>query len=172
MIIEKNLPQFNQEKAILIVAGDQTAKIFFAYKSELKELEQIVIPTQSYSDREGSFGRKIKGDAIGPGAVYEKSKNEVQNKFTKQLAGLIDELYKKIKFDSVYLFSPDYMNKEIYSVFSKKISSLVKIKLKGNFVDRHPFILLRMLKKEIDKVYSSSLLAEDEAKKLLDKNIE
>lgn len=162
MIIEKNLPQFDRDKVLLLITGEQDGKIFLAHQGRIAEVAQLTVQDPVYSDREGMFRR---------GAVYESKKEHVQEKFVGRLAALAEEIYEKNKFDQIFLFSPAYMSKGIMSALPKKFSSMVAINLKGNFIGQHPFLILKKIKKEIEKTYDSSLLAQDEPKKLLDKNI-
>jgi len=151
MQIEKNLPQFNDEKALLVVTGEQSARLYSVNQGTIKELELFHIDNPVYSDREGSFGKTMGKTRIVSGAAYEMKQNlklDLHVKFFHKLRDDIGAAHKKNKFNVIFLFSPEFILKEIYQSLPKEISSLIQLKVNGNFVDEHPFKLLQKIKKE------------------------
>ncbi|KKR21325.1 MAG: hypothetical protein UT48_C0010G0073 [Parcubacteria group bacterium GW2011_GWE2_39_37] len=170
MQIEKNLPQFNEEKALLIVTGERSAKLYSANQGFIEELALFHIVNPVYSDREGSFGKSMGQTRIVSGAAYEMKQNlklDLHTKFLHKLKQDIDDVQKKNKFNVIFLFSPDFIAKDIYKNMTREVSDLIRLKVKGNFVEEHPFKLLQRIKKEYESLLGSKTPINEEAVKLL-----
>ncbi|MFW5888132.1 MAG: hypothetical protein ACOCVY_00245 [Patescibacteria group bacterium] len=153
MRIEQKLPQFSDQKTLIIVTGRQEAVAYIALNGEIKEKERLEVEDPGYSDREGFF--MSSGGTAGTykaGSVYKE--NITQNltkQFLNQLQEKVKNLVKKEKAETIYLFCPDYMKKEIMSKFPKALKKDIQTIRSGNYIGSHPFVLLEYIKKEGEK---------------------
>lgn len=168
MLIEKHLPQFDKEKALLVVAGKKEAKLFVAKKGVLEELDLFILPKPKYTDREGFYKSDAEKGMSGSGSVYEPKKNYEIKVFLHRLRDEMKFARNEWKFTSIYLFSPGYLAKEIFAVLPSEFCDMVKFKLTGNFVKSHPFELLQKIKKEYEKILGAPVI-KSEARKLMKK---
>lgn len=168
MKIRKELPQFRNERALLAATGQQEVKFYLAHGGIVEELELYLIPNPRYTDREGFFAER-RTTELGSGSVYEPKKLYIENRFLHWLKNEIKEVCERQEIDSVYLFAPDYISKRIFAAIPEDIHSKIKFKLSGNFTKSHPFELLSMLKKEIEKIIGQKVPRKEEARKLLKK---
>jgi hypothetical protein len=150
MKISKDLPQFESERALLVVAGKQEAVFYLVSDGEMEKIREIETHKSHYSDKEGFFAATMNSGDMRSGAVLEPEKwktiNEFNQKLLKELKNLTAE---RIKFDSLYMFCPAYMHK----IIEKEIPADIKKKLKkviiGDFCHGNPFDLLSRIKKGI-----------------------
>lgn len=168
MKIRKELPQFTGENALLLVTGEQSAKLYAAKNGIIEEIEPHTIFDPRYTDREGFFAEKRDAE-FASGSVYEPKKLYIRTKFLHWLRDEVNYLDHKSGFTSIYLFSPDFMAREIYAILSDKICDRVRFSIRGNLVEERPFILLRRIKDEIEKIIGRKVPRKEDARKLLDK---
>ncbi len=164
MKIEKKLPQFENEIALIVATGEQTAKFYLAGRGAINELEVFFEPNPEYTDREGFFEKRMRKD-YGSGSVYEPKKEYVQNKFLRGLLTELKNAREKWKFEAIYFFFPDFVSKEILSALPDEFLKMVRLKITGNFFREHPFKLLRMIQREM-KIGENEALKK-EARRLL-----
>lgn len=162
--IEENLYQFDQEKSLLVLTGEQSAKFYLAHQGTIEELSLMNILNPVYSDREGFFGRMVGRTLISSGATYEQPKRYVHNKFTSKLKSTIKVIDEQQRIDTIYLFSPKFMLNEILHNLTNDMRNKIKWTISGNLLDKHPFELIKRIEGEADwrKVDASK----DEARKL------
>jgi hypothetical protein len=145
MIIQKQLPQFQNQTALLIVTGGHKAVFHIASTGVIEEVGAIDEPVEKYSDREGLFGSG--GGNYSSGAVYEENKQENIKKIAKRISGQADSIAREKGIDTVYLFTPDYMIHELNLELTGHVKERLQETFKGNFVEEHPFKLLEKIKK-------------------------
>lgn len=140
--ISEKLPQFTNTGALLIVCGTQDAIIYFAKDGQVEQLEFIEIEKTKYSDNEGffsSFGRNMVS-----GASREIDKNDTNKKLVKELESELKNIFQSRKIDEVYIFAPSHI--DIVPSLALANTKLIKKQLKGNYVKKHPFDLLKKIK--------------------------
>jgi hypothetical protein len=150
MKISKDLPQFKEEKALLIVSGEKEGKLFIVNNGEIKEVDSIKMVPQ-YSEREGYFERKGKGKFFGSGSVYEEKKKETRRVFIKKIGKSLEKAFQKEKPNEAYLFSSKHMMKNVKGSLPASVSKVLKETFKGNYNDQHPFKLLEKIKDKKEK---------------------
>lgn len=168
MKIRKELPQFMKENALLLAVGRQSAKLYAAKDGNIEEIEPHIIFNPRYTDREGFFADKSNAEFMS-GSVYEPKKLYVRNKFLHWLCDEINYFDRKSKFTSIYLFSPDFMVKDVYAVLPDDICDRIRLNVQGNLVKERPFILLQKIKKEIDKIVGQKVPRKTDARKLMER---
>jgi hypothetical protein len=147
MIIQKQLPQFNNQTALLIVTGSQKGVFYLAAAGVIEEISAVDEPVEKYSDREEFFVRKGGEGDYTSGAVYEADKQEHIKNFAKKISSEGDLIVREKGVDAVYLFVPDYVIHELNRALTTRMKGMVQEKFKGNFVEEHPFKLLEKIKK-------------------------
>jgi hypothetical protein len=148
MKIELHLPQFTHEAALLVAAGEKSAKLYRASKGEIEELEEFALPREKFADRERIFSKGTKGKSYSLGAVYETPKKHLQHQFTQGLKQVIHRLNEESYFNSLYLFAPDYMAKTLKEAIGKEFENRIRAVIHGNFAKAHIFRLLELIKEE------------------------
>jgi hypothetical protein len=147
MKIPQEFFQFSGEKALVIVSGTKEAKFYTASDGNFEELVSVKSPEIRYSDKEGFFAVKAKGENIRSGAV----RNNVGMKEKKEFLAILKSECEKVKkesFDYTALMAPEHAVSEITNslCFSK---DKIKIVGKGNYLDRTPVELLKILTKSL-----------------------
>jgi hypothetical protein len=133
MKIPSQLPQFEDERALLVVATRQTAAIHAAHDGQLQTLARIDVPTPVYSDNEGFFTRSGNGMRMGSGSVRELKKEHIQQEFLKLFKPAITEAVTKTKADAIYLFVPAHRVNETIEAFPYRTKRLLARTVRGNF---------------------------------------
>jgi hypothetical protein len=164
MKIQSRLFQFNEDKALLVVASRHLVEFYVAKNGEIEKVDEFQNPKPTYSDREGFFET-----STGGGFVYENLKNYSENKMVKGLERKILDFLKE-GIDEIFLFSPKNMSAMIEEYLPSQASQITQMHIYGNFVGVHPFELLR----KIEDVYSDSVVekvpSKLEALKILQKS--
>lgn len=167
MLIEEKLPQFVEDTSLLIVAGESSAKFYLAGNGTIDELAPFHLPKTHYSDREGFFARRGK-QSMSSGSVYETPKEYLHEQFLRGMTEEVRHAHERQGFRSIYLFSPDYMLKEIRRWLPKEFREMVRLEFVGNLAAKHPFELLRLIKTEREHSAQRQKIVRPEARKLLD----
>ena len=170
MQIEKNLPQFNNSKSLIVAAGDHDAKIYSVFNGIIKKLELFCIPNPCFTDREGFVMQKIKGKYLTSGAVYTPKKEYLRVKFLTGLRKDIKNILRReSEIKNIYLFAPEYIADPIIKSMPVQIQEKIKIMHSGNYELQHPFKLLNMIKEKEFDIIGESVPLKEEARKLLSK---
>ncbi len=183
MQIPKQLPQFEQEKALLIVSGRLGMNFYLASKGKIKKLKSFRFPKPSkvYTDTEGFFvtrsgGGRRPGERI-TGAVLEPKKQRLRQELYRKFKKHLNELIKKEKINQLYLFVPDYLHTEMEGLLkdnlSNKMKKQIKLTILGNYLKSQPLTLLRKIKakRQVKKKKKIAEPIEKEARKLYKKAI-
>lgn len=144
MKISRELPQFEGEKAMVLVTGLQDAKIYVAADGEIEEVESFKTEKIRYSDREGHFETRKGGKVLGSGSVYENKDEENVRNFTKELEAKLVR-FRNESITKVFLFSPGYVISAIRRALPLSLIAKTEGVVKGNHLDAHPFDILRMI---------------------------
>ncbi len=150
-----------------MAAGSRSAEIYSAHEGEIEKIDSIKMEVPTYSDKEGFFTRSGKGMTFGSGSVLEENKQELILKFVKELGEKVERSFQENSAENVYLFTPDHIKETILDNLSSEIRKEVVLTIEGNFVEEHPFDLLKMILKEIED--KKPVIATEEARKLLKK---
>ncbi|MEK7561087.1 MAG: hypothetical protein AAB539_03990 [Patescibacteria group bacterium] len=146
MQIQKELPQFNEAAALLLVTGTQEGVIYRASQGTIEEVARVKEETPHYSDREGFFASRGHGQTFATGAVRELDKGVVRKKFARAFVGKIRETAAGMPVAEVYIFSPRYTLPAIKSELPAEFQKILQGAFAGHYIDKHPFDLLRMIK--------------------------
>jgi len=172
MHIQKQLPQFEKERALLVVCGRQVAEMYFAHKGELERVGNVKYETPKYSDNEGISMRVRGGQVQRGGWVHEQNKHDIVVHFIKKLQESLSKAIKENKVNSIYFFAPQHYQTEIINKLSKSTRDKIKETYPGNYVDKHPFFLLekKMAEDNKNRKATKVVIVKEEARKILRKS--
>lgn len=142
MKISKNLPQFKQEKSLIVVSAGQSAVVYKAHKGFMDELFKTQFFTKPYSDKDGFFFRSGRGKRISSGSVYEPKQDVIHREFFKKLSSSLKDIIKKGYYGRVYLFIPHYLTSMMSKYIPYNLKNIPFDVIRGNFVNENPFKLL------------------------------
>lgn len=147
MKISKKLPQFNNKKVLLIISGQLISDFYMVHNGIIKKIKKVQRKQPRYSDREGHFLVRGRGRLYGSGSVYEAKKNVTREKFKKDLARATINTVNKEKIDEIYFFAPKHLLPYFQEELPLRIKKLIKFDFRGNYTNKHPFKLLKKIKK-------------------------
>lgn len=145
MRITKELPQFDDEQALLIVSGKEEAIVYTAHAGTITRVEHVRYRPHRYSDREGFFAIRSGGKTVRSGSAKEIPKQHSLVEFLTALQTALRPYVAKPKSMTVYLFAPKYLLPSIREHLSSDIRQQIRKSVPGNFVNDHPFEILEYL---------------------------
>jgi hypothetical protein len=145
MLVPDGLPEFFDERALLIATGKQDAKFYLVHDGILKSVDSFIVKTPKYSDREGHFKTRMRDKVIRSGAVYENRKGKVITDFTKDLTRRFAKIVKKHHPEKLYIYSPLQMHLYIREALPKAWREKITMEIAGNHYKTHPLILLKKI---------------------------
>lgn len=182
MQIPKNLPQFTNKQALLIVSGRLGVIFYLAENSKIKKIKSFKFskPSTQYTDSEGYFEQRSAAPGKGlfvSGAVREPKKQRLRQELYRKLENHLADITEKRNIDLIYLFAPDYLHKEISDIIKDLLPNKLKKKLKfpakGNYLKSSQLTLLRKIKtkKQVKKKKKVVKPIKKEAQKLYKKAV-
>lgn len=145
MKISQKLPQFEKEKALIIVASQMEADFYVAFGGEIAKTTSFKITKPRYSDREGFVARASGGKAVSGGPSYSIDKEKIRIDFLKAFREKIKPFSQDKKIGRVYLFAESYVVNEIQKFLPAGLKSKIKTVIRGNYSKNHPFDLLEVI---------------------------
>jgi len=170
MKIPQELPQFDDQHMLLVVATRQTATLYAAHRGTLKQVAHVDVPNPTYSDNEGFFTQGGRGKGLGSGSVRETKKVHIQNEFLKQFKPAIETAVND-GAETICLFVPAHRRDETIAAFPYRTRRLIDRIIAGNFSNYEPTELLEKIAKRrvARKKAVSRAGAPKEARKILKK---
>lgn len=146
MKINRWLPHFNNEKALIISTWEYTAFLYLAHEGKIILADSFIIERPDFTDKEERFWN-IWTWSFSVWSAYEFQKQYIHTKFLATLKERIKLLEEKEIIDSIYLFSPNYTIKWIEDTLNKSHKYAWKLKIVDfwNFIHHHPFELLEKI---------------------------
>lgn len=143
MKIPAQLPQFVDENTLFVVSGIQAADFYLAFKGELESVGNIALEKVHYSDRE-NFGRR--GSLVfGSGDRVGQLKKDKRKDFLNLIEDFTKKLAVEHKIDSIYLFAPAGIIKDIQKSLPAGWVKKIKEIFEGNFHKEKPLVILKKL---------------------------
>lgn len=165
MKIRNNLPQFENERALIAVVGKQEAIFYFANKGVVEELRSFRFEKPKHSDREGFFMSRGASGVYRSGAVYESKKEKIIAELIFHLKNNLGDILNKNRADVIYLSSPDYLKNDVLKSFPSSYKKKIKLFLKGDYCHFHPFEVLE----KIGGPEKETVVLKEDAAKILNK---
>jgi len=152
MKISKNLPQFNNAVALLVIVSKRKAQCYVVTDGYVTSVRTISVRPPQYTDREGFFETRGKGEVFSSGAVYEKKKQKMEHEMLPELTKTIESVFNEYRVTDMYLFAPAYLIRDIRNALPGTLSRTLRLEIEGNYYSHHPFQLLRKIKEETEKM--------------------
>lgn len=166
MKISRELPQFNGETALILVAARQDATIYLATDGRIEVGGTVHVEKPVYSDREGYFETRGNGRFYGSGSVYEPKEDATMRKFLHELILRLARILRENKASRVFFFVPSYIQSTLAKGMPKDFQKKIRLVIRGNFSHSHPFDLLDKIQHRFED-RKVSPVPEAEARKIL-----
>ena len=146
MEIKNELPQFEDEKSLIIVAWWHKGKFYIANNKNIDLCDMYEMKKPEYTDINEWNYVKTSGSYFRSWSVNESNKQNDQKIFLNALSEKTDSIFEKEKFKHLYLFAPKYMLNWIETALIK-FQQNIKMKIYWNLVNQHPFKILEKITK-------------------------
>jgi len=141
--IARELPQFQNAPAFLIVAGKTDGIVYHACDGEIFQVARIHLEKPRYTDREGHSVRRGRGEIMGVGEVRaEHRKQDDERAFLRLLRQAIQHVALRHPIDLVYVFVPAYLKGMLRDALPARVRSRIARVIIGDHVEEHPLDLL------------------------------
>ncbi len=165
MKITRDLPQFQNQKALIVVTGLHEADFYIAKNGRIEKIGEFKLLYPHYSDKEGFFETAGHGRVLESGSVLETNKVEIRHRFLKEMDKILDDIIKRKGITDIYIFTPSTIKDELKKLLPKDDRKKIKHAFEGNFTKLHPFQLLSMIQAKEKIGWNVPVKAE--AKKIL-----
>ncbi len=122
MKIPKQFFQFKNKKALIIVAGAQTAKFYLGYDGELSALEELNVIKEKqneYIDEKKFSADRVKRGLGIAGHLIKEKKDKIEKEFLLKLKDKTKKITAAFKPNAVFVFAPAYILPKIISLIPK-----------------------------------------------------
>ncbi len=143
MKISRELPQFREKGAILVVTGKQEARFYRAAAGVIDTVAAFEIEKPKYSDREGFFETRGHGGVMRSGAVYEEKKEKMLQDFIREFRKTMKAVLAAHAADEIILLTPAYLVNRVKDALPLRVQKRIRRTLRGNYYHMHPFDILR-----------------------------
>lgn len=148
MKIQKDLPQFNEKNALIIVSWEFQVKYYIAHNGQILPLETFAVANPRAKLQEDYLPTTKLGIS---GSIYNSAKHEVQEKLLRRLKKETAEIYKKHHIADVYLFCIDFMMERVKESLSGTIRDALRLEYLGDMQYHPPMNLLEIIQKQQDE---------------------
>lgn len=169
MLIRNDLPQFRDEPALIVVTGREAAEFYHAQDGEIEQLESVRVEMPEPDERPGHFEEGSHGKTWSAGTAFDpkEPKREARRRLVRALPEHIKDISGESDYGHVYIFTPDYMHKEIEDALPKKLSKKLEHVFYGNYTKHMPLDLLESIKELQPSVEERVPPHKTEVKKIL-----
>ncbi len=148
MRISNNLKELREEKALMIVTGNQVAKVYQLKNGKVTQKPTVFIQSPWLTDHEGVRRREGRGTIWGTASDYEQKDDNVKIEFIHALKKELKEILQTEKtVDSLYIFSPSSMIGTVKNLIPKSAQKKINFEYTGNFTKFTPNNLLEKVNK-------------------------
>ena len=145
MEIKNELPQFNEEKCLIIVAWEHKSKFYIAENKNIILCDLIEVEKAEFTDtKEWKFIKSWWWWDFHSWSVNEYKKQYDQKTFFNILEEKVNSIYEKENFKWIYLFAPQYMLSGIELAIGKFKQNIKMLEV-WNLVNHHPFKILEKI---------------------------
>lgn len=167
MKITQNLHQFINVNALIAVTGTMTAKLYLVKDGQIQQVDSIKLAKPNYSDKEEFFARKTATENIS-GSVYESPREYLRSQFLHDFQNEIKDIYAEHGFDTIFLIAPRYVLRDVENRMPKKCREMIKLRIAGNVIGKHPNKLLEIIKNKLNEMIEEQKIIQlDEVKRLM-----
>lgn len=145
MKISKKLPQFEGEKVLILVSGNNRAEFYLISDNHINMVDDLRIKDEHYSDKEGFFVRSGLGRIFKTGAVREPVDKDIMSEFIRKVTENIKKFLYFDEVDRMYIFGPEYLKNFLKDAVPKSYKKKLIHFFSGNLTNHHPFELLKKI---------------------------
>lgn len=169
MNIKYPLLQFDGKTALIIVTGEQSAKLYLARDGKINLASSFKLFPPKYPDKEGFFKNGGKRKIYKSGAGFQKLELYLDEKFRKSIHNQVSQIISDQKVSEIYVFSPDHMIGFVLDSLPRRVCNDLKMCVYGNHLKDHPLNLVDRINQVFQESIGKSVPASLEARKILDK---
>ena len=149
MQISENLPQFKDEKVLIIVSSTQSADIYKAGDAEIEKITEIRTEKPEHDDQAGRFERSGHGKTFGTGTAAGEANNEkkIKDRFNNNLKNALKDITEN-NFTSLILISSPQDKKQTKEQLPTALQKILNVEITGNHVGEHPDDILKKIQGE------------------------
>ena len=144
MNIRRDLPQFNERRALIVVTGRFAAELYVAHRGVIGRFDGFQLVWPRYQDNEGFFEQRGKDMTRISGSVRETKERERVKRFIRELRVRVWRAVVFEKPDVVFLFTPKIQ--EVKDGLQERIRRLIVAEVRGDYIRKHPFDVLTKIK--------------------------
>ena len=167
MDISKELPQFTDEKALLVVTSKQDGLFYIATSGRIERVEEFHLPRITHPDSAGSIKERGFDTLLSSGYVRENKKRNLRYKFLNEVESRLKEINRREAPTTVYIFCPAYVMQAVRGVIPYPLREKVVKTYAGEYHQRHPFKILEKIKES--KESGPIPVMKEAAQKILEK---
>lgn len=165
MRIQRDLPQFDNKRVMLVVTGRYAAELYLVSNGEINRLDGFQLVWPMYEDNEGFFEQRGRGMTRISGSVRERKEAERVKRFVRELRGRLWRHVQHERPDDLFLFTPKAH--EIADALQDRVRKLVAGEIKGDFIRKHPFEILQRLARQRRALQEAEVPSTASSRKLL-----
>ncbi|MFH0987370.1 MAG: hypothetical protein V1841_00535 [Patescibacteria group bacterium] len=152
MEISKKLPQFNEEKVLIITVGGLEMKFYLAQDGVIEEVSEFKLSRPQFKDKPGFFMSRGTNKVFRASSVELPIKRKLEKSFLENFRKIIQRIFNKNidsekKIDYLYIFSPPHLFNKVKEELPVAFSRKVKKYFKGDYFHKHPFEILGEIEK-------------------------
>lgn len=145
MQIPDKLPQFKEQKALIVVSAKESGVLYIAENGEVTKLTDIEEHPPTRSDNEGFFFRSGDGLGYGSGAPLERDDEYNLTQYVNAITKELNEVIKTEAPDVIYVFEPEHFK----GYLDEKIDNPQHIPIEhvayGNYTNHDPLTLIEAI---------------------------
>jgi protein required for attachment to host cells len=146
MLIPDDLPQFADNKTLIIVASSQAADLHVAYESEIETITEVRIDGIDHDDQPGTFKRRSGGRTLGTNEAARDEADKIKKKFHTALETALDDIDSDSIDQVIFLSSPQDKTTTKESL-SKELRDKITTEISGNYIGNHPKKIIEQIQK-------------------------
>jgi len=170
MKITRDLPQFNNERALIIVASEKDGQFYFVSDGNIDEIMEYKLPRLEYAESKKIF-RPLVGSrgsgVIRTGSLRETAKEKNEEIFLREFGITVKKIIADYGVNSFYVFSSMYTIGDVFKKMPLRLRKEIKMIKQGNYHKKHQFELLKIIQK---KMPGKIVLTSEKAEKILKKS--
>lgn len=149
MKISNKLPQFENEKALIIVTSKHEGKLYEAHAGEIVEIDSFKISTPEYSDKEGFYAGNGHSQAYGGNVIRENNKGKMITDLQNEIQALVTKP-ETDHIDTIYLFTPQHLINIVENAIPIKLRKKIIFSFGKDYSKEHPFQILEKIREAVD----------------------
>jgi protein required for attachment to host cells len=146
MLIPDNLPQFVDNKTLIIVSSSQAADLHIAHESEIKTITEVRIDGIEHDDQPGTFQRRSGGRTLGTSEAKSDESEKIKKQFHTALETALGDIDDS-GIDQVIFFSSPQDKATTKAKLPKSLQNKITTEISGNYVGNHPKEIIEQIQK-------------------------